>query len=158
MIEELPIIDKFRGDYFFLSNFYPFSIIYEGILYRTSEHAYQAAKTTDKELRQGIADLTTAGKAKRAGQKIELRPDWNDIRLLEMEKILIAKFATSKLRKSLIDTHPAYLIEGNDWGDTFWGTVNGKGENHLGNLLMKIRLGLLIEESIKANKANESST
>ena len=31
------------------------------------------------------------------------------------------------------------LIEGNTWGDTFWGQVDGKGENKLGKLLMKIR-------------------
>jgi predicted NAD-dependent protein-ADP-ribosyltransferase YbiA (DUF1768 family) len=31
------------------------------------------------------------------------------------------------------------LIEGNTWGDKFWGQVKGEGANYLGRLLMKVR-------------------
>jgi hypothetical protein len=31
------------------------------------------------------------------------------------------------------------LIEGNTWGDTFWGVCNGVGENNLGKTLMNVR-------------------
>ena len=45
-------IDYFRKEYEFLSNFYPTKISFDGILYRSSEAAYQAQKClrqTDKE-------------------------------------------------------------------------------------------------------------
>ena len=31
------------------------------------------------------------------------------------------------------------LEEGNNWGDKYWGTVEGEGKNMLGKLLMKVR-------------------
>jgi len=31
------------------------------------------------------------------------------------------------------------LVEGNDWGDTYWGQCKGRGQNHLGKLIMRIR-------------------
>jgi predicted NAD-dependent protein-ADP-ribosyltransferase YbiA (DUF1768 family) len=39
----------------------------------------------------------------------------------------------------LIDTGDQELIEGNWWGDVIWGVCNGKGENHLGKILMEVR-------------------
>ena len=43
----LPVIDSFRGDHYFLSNFYPAATPYNGHRFPTSEHAYMAARTTD---------------------------------------------------------------------------------------------------------------
>lgn len=40
---------SFRGNYFFLSNFYDAPIIYEGISYHNTEAAFQAQKCTSKE-------------------------------------------------------------------------------------------------------------
>jgi len=40
------MIDSFKGDFRFLSNFYPVNVDYEGIMYPTVEHAYVAAKNT----------------------------------------------------------------------------------------------------------------
>ena len=34
------------------------------------------------------------------------------------------------------------LVEENTWGDSFWGTVNGRGENQLGQILMDVRAKL----------------
>ena len=57
-----------------------------------------------------------------------------------MEDICRAKFTQNEeLKKKLIDTGDATLIEGNTWNDTFWGVCNGVGENNLGKILMKIR-------------------
>jgi predicted NAD-dependent protein-ADP-ribosyltransferase YbiA (DUF1768 family) len=56
-----------------------------------------------------------------------------------MEEILRMKFADERLRDKLTSTAPVELVEGNWWGDTFWGVCKGVGENHLGRLLMKIR-------------------
>lgn len=134
-------ISTFSGRYAFLSNFYPHAIEYEGQRYPTSEHAFQAAKTLSPVRRRYIAGLPTPGQAKRAGRELNLRPMWDDIKIAVMEEILRKKFADPDLREMLIDTHPRRLVEGNTWGDTFWGVdINlGDGQNYLGKLLMKLR-------------------
>lgn len=44
-----------------------------------------------------------------------------------------------ELRNRLIDTGNKILIEGNTWGDTYWGMCNGNGLNKLGEILMIVR-------------------
>lgn len=132
-------IDDFRFKYRWLSNFHLVSIDYEGIVYPSTEHAYQAAKTLDVELRKKIAALEKPVQAKKLGAKIPLRDDWESIKLGVMETVLRKKFQDPELKQKLLDTGNEELIEGNWWGDTFWGICKGVGENHLGKLLMKIR-------------------
>ena len=131
-------VTEFQGEFRFLSNFWPSPIEYEGIWYPSVEHAYQAAKTLKVSDRKRIAKLITPGKAKRAGKELDLRPDWEEIKLDVMRELLQKKFAYRDLMFRLKKTE-GELIEGNTWGDTFWGICNGKGENHLGKLLMEIR-------------------
>jgi ribA/ribD-fused uncharacterized protein len=114
-------------------------VLYDGILYPSSEHAYVAAKTTNLETRKVIADISTPGQVKRFGRLLDLRKDWDKIKINEMRKILESKFSDPDLMTLLRSTKPAELIEGNSWGDTFWGVCNGVGQNHLGKLLMSIR-------------------
>ena len=133
-------IRMFRDDYGFLSNFYPCSVVYEGIRYPSSEHAYQAAKTLKISDRNKIAKLWTATSAKRMGRRIELRKDWQEIRLQIMREIVLAKFQDNEfLKERLLATGQIYLEEGNWWKDTFWGVCQGKGSNHLGKILMEVR-------------------
>ena len=49
------------------------------------------------------------------------------------------KFIGTLLEPLLLATGDAELIEGNNWGDTYWGKCNGQGLNRLGILLMQIR-------------------
>ena len=133
------LIDKFTGKYRFLSNFYPARVTYGGVTYSTVEHAYQASKTLDIPERVLISAMPTPGNAKREGRHVTLRPDWENVKLVIMEELLQQKFAIPELRKALLDTGNSILIEGNNWGDSFWGTYHGIGANHLGKLLMKIR-------------------
>lgn len=146
------VIEGFHGEYRWLSNFEPVQIAFEGILYPSVEHAYVAAKTTDSKLKFTISQMATPGQAKRAGRALLVRPDWDNIKLLVMEKLLTLKFTDVRLRKLLHSTRGMTLVETNTWGDRFWG-VCGEGENHLGKLLMKIRddfplddTGVLIDE------------
>jgi ribA/ribD-fused uncharacterized protein len=142
------VISEFNGEYRFLSNFYSAPTLYEGILYRTSEHAFQAAKTLIQAQREEIRDLLTPGEAKKyAGKKgpIRLRDGWNEMRIDVMRQVLRSKFTSVQnehLKERLLDTGDAELIEGNTWGDVFWGQVNGQGENWLGRLLMELRADL----------------
>lgn len=124
----------------FLSNFWPCRVVYEGITYTSSEHAYQAAKTRDLAEKQYIAGLSTPGQAKRAGKAVTMREDWYEVRVQIMEDICRIKFMTNEdLKRLLISTGDLYLEETNTWGDIFWGVCKGKGQNMLGRILMRIR-------------------
>ena len=150
---KLLTINTFRGEYEFLSNFSPAEIEYEGILYPTTEHAFQAAKMLDPDARRACAALATPGQAKRWGRAVKLRPDWEHVKLDVMEAVLRLKFARPELTQKLLATSKATLIEGNTWGDKFWGVCDGVGENHLGLLLMKVR-DALVREQIPALPAD----
>jgi ribA/ribD-fused uncharacterized protein len=141
------MITKFRGEYNWLSNFYKCEKpVYLGdsdiAPYPTVEHAYQAAKTFDMGFRTQIR-LGDAVHAKRffKTRKEFIRPDWGQVKLSIMEICLRQKFAQgTKLREKLLATGDVEIVEGNTWGDTFWGQCPiGTGENHLGKLLMKLR-------------------
>ena len=133
------IIDSFHGEYAFLSNYYDSPIFYDGILYPTVEHAFQAAKTTVFIQRIIIANKKTPGQAKCAGRKVTLRDNCDDIKLYIMKELIILKFTNPKLKSALLNTKDAELIERNTWNDTYWGICNGIGENHLGKILMEVR-------------------
>lgn len=138
------MITSFTGDYFFLSNFYPCSVAYQGITFPSSEHAYVAAKTDDFELRYEIAKLETPGKAKKFGRELKLKDGWDLQKLAIMRTILENKFdmfrSDHDLSSRLASTKPHILIEGNSWGDKYWGqSPLGVGRNELGKLLMLIR-------------------
>lgn len=134
-------ITSFRGPYFFLSNFYPSPLSLEGINYPTAEHAYQANKSELKEARERIAACATPAEAKDLGRHLHPRKDWSESTALQvMKEVLFAKFRqNSVLSQRLLCTSPSRLIERNTWGDTFWGEYRGKGDNHLGKLLMEVR-------------------
>lgn len=137
------MITSFTGRWEFLSNFSPAQIEYEGIVYPTLEHAYQAAKTLHNPTRRKIAELKTPGQAKRFGKQITLRLNWDLIKIHIMQQLLEKKFKIPALRQALLETGDEFLIEGNTWGDKFWGAVlvnvEWVGENHLGSLLMQVR-------------------
>jgi predicted NAD-dependent protein-ADP-ribosyltransferase YbiA (DUF1768 family) len=83
--------------------------------------------------------METPSQAKWEGRKIPIRKDWEDVKLDVMESLLRVKFADLELKQLLLATGTAKLIEGNFWGDTYWGVCAGIGRNNLGKLLMKIR-------------------
>lgn len=137
------MIDRFSGDYRFLSNFWPVPVEFEGVVYPSTEHAFQAAKTLDVAVRRDIAGTKKPGEAKQLGRALALRPDWEQVKLDVMEEVLRCKFAPgTALAEKLAATGAQDLIEGNTWDDCFWGICRGQGTNHLGRLLMKIRAEL----------------
>lgn len=133
------MITRFRGKYNFLSNFHPVKIEYDGIIYPSVEHAYQAMKTTDEDLRIKISKLETPTEAKQMGKKVKIRDDWGEMKIPIMKDLLTLKFNQHDLKEKLLSTGDELLIEGNDWGDDYWGMCNGRGYNMLGVLLTYIR-------------------
>lgn len=134
------MIGEFRGPYRWLSNFYVCHVELDGCDYVTAEHAYQASKAICEEDRLRVARCLTPGGAKRTARLIPVRPDWDQVKLGVMKRVLVAKFSFNPdLRRKLLATGNQQLVEGNTWGDRFWGVCRGVGENHLGRLLMEVR-------------------
>lgn len=151
-MKDLYIVLEFRGKYRWLSNFHEVPIEFEGNTYQSTESAYQAAKCAnieDRALLYSNPSMTSAD-SKRIGSSVKLRDDWTEeLRLKTMYKLNRQKFLNNAdLAKKLIATGEAILMEGNLWGDTFWGVdlKTGIGDNHLGRILMEIRFELMAEE------------
>ena len=166
-------ITKFSQDYSFLSNFWvvpggiclPSSEVLPGqeaLLFPTVEHAYVAAKSLNPEERCAVASIPTPGKAKRFGVQIDVRPDWDTVKIPMMKSLLTQKFAVGTLlAEQLISTGEAELVEGNNWCDVFWGrcecpehcptgiVAEAPGANLLGVILMAQRTLLKLERVTK---------
>lgn len=140
------VVHFFRGKFSFLSNHYERPVEFEGLVYQNNESAFQAMKCKNENDRKKFIKLS--GKdAKTQGRKVKLREDWEEVKEDYMYRISLAKFTQHKdLRELLLQTGNTHLEEGNFWGDTFWGTVCGEGENKLGKILMRVREELRNED------------
>lgn len=142
-------IRGFFEEWRFLSNFHPCKVILDGEVYGSTEHAYQAAKTLNPKEREKFRYAGVEPKdAKKMGGTLRLRPDWEEVKVSIMRDLLMQKFYPTILRRKLLCTFTAELVEENYWHDCWWGVCNGKcrqgphdpqGLNHLGQLLMEIR-------------------
>lgn len=130
-------MESIRGT--FLSNFYESKLVYKGLAFRNAEAAYQASKCKYPERKEKFCNVA-GWEAKELGKTVELRSDWNEVKLRTMYEVVSAKFAQNPdLWQMLADTGDEEIVEGNYWNDTYWGVCNGVGENHLGKILMWIR-------------------
>ena len=135
------ISDFHEEKYAFLSNFFEAEVSYGGLTYGSNEAAFQAQKCMTEEEKLPFTQARPS-KSKGMGRRVKLRPDWEEVKVGIMEEIVRAKFDQHpELATRLLATGDRQLIEGNTWGDTFWGvdTRTGQGKNHLGEILMDIR-------------------
>lgn len=129
----------FFDEYRFLSNFEEGIVIYDGDKYPSSENAYQAAKTSNFDMKKRLQECTPS-KSKKLSKDIEVRNDWEEVKLQVMENVVRDKFTRNlRLKLLLLKTGDKYLEETNYWNDRFWGVCDGVGHNNLGKILMKIR-------------------
>lgn len=140
------VIEEFKGEHRYLSNFFDYSFSFHGRMFASSEHAFQACKTFDPEEQKIVQEARSPREAKAAGQLVTLRPDWREVRDQLMYLVVKEKFRQSPaLNARLQETHGVYLMEGNEWGDTYWGMVwhplmeEWVGQNKLGLILMQVR-------------------
>ena len=130
-------ISSFRGQYFFLSNYFTAPVTYQGITFQNNEAAFHAMKCPSMAAQ--FATLPP-DQAKRLGRTVQLRGDWESVKEQIMYEICLAKFTQNKdLGRMLVATGDAELIEGNTWNDKCWGVCDGEGENKLGKILMRVR-------------------
>ena len=143
--EKLDVLTFTTIRYRFLSNFWQVKVDFCGLTYPSTEHAFQAAKTLDPGERERIRCAYSSAEAKHLGKRVRLRADWEDIKVSVMRDLLEQKFYTDPLEQWLLQTGDVQLVEGNTWGDAFWGVTlggTGVGRNELGKLLMSIRAEL----------------
>ena len=88
-------IDHFRGEYAFLSNFWEVPVTYKGLTYGSNEAAFQAQKCMTEEEKQSFTEMRPA-KSKKAGRQVQLRPDWEEVKVSIMEEIVRAKFTQNE--------------------------------------------------------------
>ncbi len=143
------IIDRFDGEYFFLSNFAESPFTASGKTWPTVEHAFQAAKTVDEQEQETIRQAPTPGEAKHLGKRVKLRANWEAVKQEVMLTYVRLKFQQHpELAEELRQTGDARLIEGNTWHDNTWGDCSCKrcqaiqGKNLLGQILMRVRAEL----------------
>jgi ribA/ribD-fused uncharacterized protein len=130
----------FFKEYRWLSNYHICDVMYDGVIYPSSEHAYQAAKFLDLGIRDDIKNLKEPKEAKKMGRREGVRENWDNIKYDIMEGIIFNKFAFNQdLKNKLLNTKDLYLEETNWWGCVYWGVCNNTGENNLGKILMNVR-------------------
>ncbi len=143
-------IRSFEGEHEFLSTLSKSRVVLPGdggvegaefVAYPTVEHALQAAKSGDAEYRRAILACKTPLEAKRLGAKADFDKEaWKERSVVVMEALLRDKFRRHKqLRAQLLATGSQPLVYENAHNDQFWGVSKGKGTNHLGKLLEKVR-------------------
>ena len=150
------MINSFKGEYAWASNFASYGFWYDKLWYPSNEHFFQAMKTLVPGERIAISKAKTPGLTKRMcsrngynGFKIILRSDWEAIKNDVMIHGLRQKFQHPVIAAKLIATHPQRLIEGNWWHDNYWGDCSCAkctdihGKNMLGHLLEIVRLELI---------------
>jgi ribA/ribD-fused uncharacterized protein len=138
-------IEGFFNEYRYLSNFHEKEFTYKGRTFPTSEHAYQAYKATNLQDFEWVRNSSTPREARKRGQKIKSKSDFDEIKYDLMMDILIEKFKDEELKQKLLNTGDAYLEETNYWHDNFWGVCtcddcqHYTAQNNLGKILMEIR-------------------
>jgi len=145
MSEQEPQIIRFlkvKEPYGFLSNFWPCEIRYDGKVWKTSEHLYQAMKHLGTSYVDDIHEASTAWVAMKMGRSEDHPPreNWESIKDDVMRHVLMLKFSQNlDLRKMLLDTGDAVLVE-HGAHDYYWADGgNGSGQNKLGLCLMEVR-------------------
>lgn len=153
------IIDSFTlvSGYGFLSNFHTSTVVLDGKKYPSIEHAYQASKTIDEAAREVVRNAKSPGEAKKLGRSLQLRPDWDDVKIDLMRSFVRQKFSSPFLAHELLKTGDAELVYGNTWNDRFWGVCRGTGQNWLGRILMEVRDDIRRDPDYKAEKPDETS-
>lgn len=158
------------------SNLYPRPIEFEGSVFATSEHAYQAGKASKQAVRDWILSAPTPSLAAMAAHGLyvwDVVPNWAQIKFDRMRAVLRAKFEQHvDLKDLLLSTGNARLVETgtvNNAVNRLWGEVEGKGQNMLGVMLMELRtefrqlamatvIPTVAENTISGKQQKKSST
>ena len=144
-MENEPVL-FYGGGFNCFSNMSSYAVELDGILFMTSEHAYQYAKFSDPLTKEKIKNARSGYDAKMVSIEKEASAvsGWRDIKLGVMERILRAKLSQHPhIKKKLLETGSREIVEASK-DDDFWGWgQNKEGMNHHGKIWMKLRSELM---------------
>lgn len=148
------------------SNLYRRPVEFEGVVYPTSEHAYQAGKPRKDSVRDWLLAAPSPALLAMAAHGLyvwDIHPDWAKTKFQRMKKILLAKFTQNEdLKVLLLSTGDSRLVESatvDNAVNRLWGEVNGKGQNKLGELLMEVRQEIRDnEEQLKKTRSRKAAS
>ena len=133
------MINNFKGRYSFLNTFSESNFYYDGLLFHNAECAFQSAKCRFEKDKRMFCHMSPR-EAKNVGNRVSLRPGWDNMKYQIMKDINYCKFSQNPdLKRKLLKTGNEYLEFANNHGNSEWGTINGVGRNWLGKILMEIR-------------------
>lgn len=153
----MAIID-FIGRLKVLSMMHKHKVEFRGLVFPSIFHATVAGRFWDDKLAKKIARTHDPIKARNLCTGFPVDRNWNHIRLSVMEDLVKQKFSKDPLRTILLDTHPHTIWSLNQYGDRFWGIVEGEGgENNYGKILVSVREALRSENNFKEGAKEEES-
>ncbi len=134
----------YEREFYPLSNFSSFQVIWRGRLWPTSEHGYQASKFmgVHEELVEKVLLARSAHEAfKVARSHAEcVRSDWAEVKVDEMADLLRHKLGQHAYVRSKLEETGDWLLVEDSPKDSFWGIgPDGQGQNQLGTIWMKLR-------------------
>ncbi len=135
----------YEQEFYGLSNFSAFNLVWKDLVFPTSEHAYQWEKFDSVLFPKIKASIYLASSAHEAFKLAEVHKEnrflnWDDIKVPIMKNILRAKVSQHEyVIRKLLETGNRKLIE-DSWRDPYWGWgADKQGTNMLGTLWMEIR-------------------
>jgi len=147
------------------SNLYRREIVFEGVTYATSEHAYQAGKARKDAVREWLLAAPTPSLLAMAAHGLyvwDIQPGWSKTKFDRMKRVLQAKFTQhADLAKLLLSTGNARLVEAatvDNLVNRTWGEVDGVGKNMLGQLLMEVREELAAQAPLPKRRQQTKSS
>lgn len=156
IMEEIRFYRANEKPYGALSNLYRREVVYEGVTFQTSEHAYQAGKARKESVREWLMAAPSPSLLAMAAHGLyvwDVHPDWSKTKFTRMKEILYAKYTQHEdLKELLLSTGDKRLVEVatvDNAVNRLWGEVNGKGKNKLGELLMEVRAQIRMELGIE---------
>ena len=135
-------ITALKGDYEYLAMTYNYPITVDNITYTNAEAAFWAQRIMDKKARNKLSRLS-AMKARAKALQAEPIDDWDETKDDILKKVLEIKFSDEQLKKKLLSTGTAKIVNNNTYRDDYYGVYNGKGKNMLGKMLMELRESLM---------------
>lgn len=164
-VQEIQFYRANEKPYGAFSNLFRRAVTFEGLVYPTSEHAYQAGKARKPAVRDWILSAPTPALAAMAAHGLyvwDVAPEWAQTKFDRMRGVLRAKFDQHEdLRQLLLSTGEARLVEVgtvNNAVNRLWGEVDGKGENMLGVMLMELRAAYAKEAVVAKTKPARAGT
>lgn len=156
------MIDKFEGEYAFLSNFYICPVHWETNDYTNAEAAFWSGKLSKPKSRKVFTNMAPrSSRLKGKGIK-KIRFDWEKKKDLIMYQIVKDKFNRNEdLKEKLLATGNEELINNNLIHDNEYGNClcekckDIEGQNKLGKILMKVRTEIREKEEKKKLKEQE---